>query len=86
LPSGLANAGLLVLINTAIHDSSAGRQISPSPDICRGVYHLTLSASAQTNRVAVVLEKILTALRPRIAEKIRQADLRNPVHGPGSDD
>ena len=74
--SGLANAGLLVLINTAIHDTSADRQDFRYLLIFAVAFIIyAICFRRTTNQVTVVLEKILTTLRLRIAEKIRQADL-----------
>ena len=83
--SGLANAGLLVLINTVIHDTSADRQDFRYLLIFAVAFIIyAISFRRMTNRVTVVLEKILTTLRLRIAEKIRQADtLESRTHRSG---
>jgi putative pyoverdin transport system ATP-binding/permease protein len=74
--SGLANAGLLVLINSAIHDTSADKDDFRYLAMFVIAFILYAICFRRTsNRVTVILEGILTKLRLRIAEKIRQADL-----------
>jgi putative ATP-binding cassette transporter len=74
--AGIANAGLLALTNSAIHDTSSDQQDFRYLLLFAVAFALYATCFKRTShRLTEILEGILTQLRLRIAEKIRHADL-----------
>jgi putative ATP-binding cassette transporter len=74
--SGIANAGLLAIINTAIQNTSATTETFRTLLLFGIVFLLYAVCFRQTFfRVTAILEEIVNQLRVRIAEKIRRTDL-----------
>src|SRR5262249_43532672 len=74
--SGVANAGLLAIINNAAQSSSADKQSFRSLLMYAVVLALYAVCFRYTaHKVSVIVEDIVSKLRVRIADKIRHADL-----------
>lgn len=74
--AGVANAGLLALTNSAIREMSTDMESFRYLLLFAIAFALYAICFRRTShRLTVILEGILTKLRLRIAEKIRQADL-----------
>src|SRR5215470_17931628 len=74
--SGIANAGLLVIINNAVQSPSADMQSLRSLLMYAAVLALYAVCFRYTShQVTVIIEAIVSKLRIRIADKIRHADL-----------
>jgi len=75
--SGIANAGLLAIINSAMQQTSSSHLQSFRYLVMFAIAFLLYAICFRStlHRVTVILEEIINHLRVRIADKIRHADL-----------